>query len=104
MFHTTLPIQPLHGDVGLSNFLRAGGRFVANDLEDTFRGPLHWDVASFAESLRFEGGDEEFVARALRAYGWADREALAPFIAAQDIYGEIWRAYDTQRRATVTPN
>ena len=88
---------------GLSNFLRVGDRFVANDLEDTFRGPLHWDVASFAESLRLEGGDEAFVARALHAYGWADREALAPFIAAQDVYGEIWRAYEAQRPAVPPP-
>jgi hypothetical protein len=99
VFHTSLPVQPLHGDVGLSNFLRAGDRLVANDFEDTFRGPLHWDVASFAESLRFEGADDAFVDRALRAYGWDDRDALAPFIAAQEIYGEIWRAYDAQRRA-----
>ena len=99
VFATSLPTQPLHGDVGLSNFLRVGGTLLANDLEDTFRGPLHWDVASFAESLRFEGGDEAFVTRALRAYGWEDHAALTPFIAAQDVYGEIWRAYDAQRRA-----
>ena len=99
VFATSLPVQPLHGDVGLGNFLRVGGQLLANDLEDTFRGPLQWDVASFAESLRSEGGDEAFVVRALRAYGWEDRAALTPFIVAQDVYGEIWRAYDAQRRA-----
>jgi hypothetical protein len=72
---------------------------VANDLGDTFRGPRHWDVASFAQDLRMRGAGDRFLTRALDAYGWTDRVALAPFIAAQQVYGEIWQAYDAQRRA-----
>jgi hypothetical protein len=32
----------------------------------------------------------------LDAYGWNDEEELAPFLAAQDIYDEIWRLYVRQ--------
>jgi hypothetical protein len=34
----------------------------------------------------------------LDAYGWNDERELAPFLAAQDVYDEIWRMYDRQRR------
>jgi hypothetical protein len=49
VFESTLSSQALHGDVSLSNLLRAPPRLVWNDFEDTFRGPAHWDVASYAE-------------------------------------------------------
>ena len=98
VFAAPLPIQALHGDISHSNFLRAGGRLVVNDFEDTFRGPLHWDVASLVESLRIRRAGAAGIARALDAYGWTDPDGLAPFIAAQEAYGEIWQAYDAQRR------
>jgi hypothetical protein len=98
VFRTSLPVQALHGDVSLSNLLRTPEGLVWNDLEDTFRGPLEWDVASCVMSLQIRGADAAGVRRALDAYGWADRERLAPFMAAQELYGEIWRLYDEQRR------
>jgi aminoglycoside/choline kinase family phosphotransferase len=82
----------------LSNLLDADGRLVWSDFEDTFRGPVHWDVASYAMSLRDRGADSRFVTQMLDAYGWADRPALARFVKAQELYGEIWRLYDAQRR------
>jgi hypothetical protein len=97
VFASPLPAQALHGDVSLSNLLVKDGRLVWNDFEDTFRGPVHWDVASFVASLRARGADSYFVARALDAYGWGDELDLAPFIEADDVYGEIWRLYLTQR-------
>lgn len=100
VFGAPLPAQALHGDASLSNLLcSTSGRLVWNDFEDTFRGPVHWDVAGYVMSLEDCGADRAFVARALDAYGWTDRRELAPFTAAHDVYGEIWRAYDAQRRA-----
>jgi aminoglycoside phosphotransferase (APT) family kinase protein len=98
VFGTALPAQPLHGDASLSNLLRTPERLVWNDFEDTFRGPVHWDVAGFVMSLQSRGADAAFVARALDAYGWADVPELAPFAEAHDLYGEIWQLYDGQRR------
>jgi hypothetical protein len=94
-----VPVQALHGDASLTNLLWRPRGFVFNDFEDVFRGPLHWDVASFAEALRLRGADTVFIGRALAAYGWTEPDALAPFTAAQTVYGEIWQAYDAQRRS-----
>jgi hypothetical protein len=98
VFRTSLPVQALHGDVSLSNLLRTPEGPIWNDFEDTFRGPLEWDVASFVMSLQISGTDAGGVRRALDAYGWADENRLAPFMAAQELYSEIWRLYDEQRR------
>jgi Ser/Thr protein kinase RdoA (MazF antagonist) len=98
VFESSLPTQALHGDVSLRNLLRAPRRLVWNDFEDTFRGPVHWDVASYVGSLRIHRASERCVREMLEAYGWDDEQELAPFLAAQDVYDEIWRMYDRQRR------
>jgi aminoglycoside phosphotransferase len=99
-FSSPLPAQALHGDASLSNLLHStSGCLVWNDLEDTFRGPVHWDLAGYVASLEARGADPAFVARALDAYGRIDRRELAPFTAAHDVYDEIWRLYDAQRRS-----
>jgi hypothetical protein len=98
VFESTFPIQALHGDVSLSNLFHTPGRLIWNDFEDTFRGPVHWDLASWVVSLRTRGADSSFVGKMLDAYGWDDEQELAPFIVAQDVYYEIWQMYDTQRR------
>lgn len=97
VFESSLPTQALHGDVSLRNLLRTRCRLVWNDFEDTFRGPVHWDVASAVSSLRIRGADTRRVREMLDAYGWNDGRELAPFLAAQDVYDEIWRMYDRQR-------
>lgn len=101
VFGSTLPVQALHGDVSLSNLLHSADRLVWNDFEDTFRGPVHWDVAGFVMSLRNAGANDAFVRQVLRQYGWHDEHELAPFFAAHELYDEIWRLYDSQRRATL---
>ncbi|HEY5195476.1 MAG TPA: aminoglycoside phosphotransferase family protein [Solirubrobacteraceae bacterium] len=98
VFESTLPTQALHGDVSLSNLLRTPPGLVWNDFEDTFRGPVHWDVAGYVISLRTHGASSRFVREMLDAYGWGDAEELGPFFAAHGVYDEIWRMYDRQRR------
>jgi Ser/Thr protein kinase RdoA (MazF antagonist) len=97
-FDSGLPSQALHGDVSLRNLLRTPHRLVWNDFEDTFRGPVHWDVASYIGSFRIHGASERAVQEMLAAYGWDDQRELSPFLAAQDVYDAIWRMYDRQRR------
>jgi Ser/Thr protein kinase RdoA (MazF antagonist) len=98
VFESSLPTQALHGDVSLPNLLRTRRGLVWNDFEDTFRGPAHWDLASAVGSLRTRGADTRCVREMLDAYGWNDERDLAPFLAAQDVYDEIWQMYDQQRR------
>jgi Ser/Thr protein kinase RdoA (MazF antagonist) len=102
-FDSRLPAQALHGDVSLRNLLRTPDRRLWNDFEDTFRGPVHWDVASYVGSLRMHGANERTVREMLEGYGWNDEQKLAPFLAAQDVYDEIWRMYDRQRRRLRRP-
>lgn len=104
VFKSTLPTQALHGDVSLSNLLHTPHRLVWNDFEDTFRGPVHWDVAGYVISLRTRRMSSSFVRRMLDAYGWGDAQELAPFIAAHAVYDEIWQMYDRQRRRFREPN
>ncbi len=99
VFASSLPTQALHGDASLSNLLRTTERFVWNDFEDTFRGPVHWDVAGYVMSLRARGADSRFVARMLGAYGWIDEGELAPFTDAHNLYDQVWRSYDAQRHS-----
>ena len=98
VFESSLPTQALHGDVSLRNLLRTRRRLLWNDFEDTFRGPVHWDVASAVGSLRIRGADTHCVREMLDAYGWNDGRELAPFLDAQEVYDETWRMYDRQRR------
>jgi hypothetical protein len=104
VFESSLPAQALHGDVSLRNLLRAPRRLVWNDFEDTFRGPVRWDVASYLSSFRMHGASEHSVREMLEGYGWDDELELAPFLAAQDVYDEIWRMYDRQRRRSWLAN
>jgi len=68
VFESSLPTQALHGDISLRNLLRTRRRLVWNDFEDTFRGPVHWDVASAVGSLRIRGADTRCVREMLDAY------------------------------------
>jgi len=97
VFDSGLPTQALHGDVSLRNLLRTPHRRLWNDFEDTFRGPVHWDVASYVGSLRTHGANDRTVREMLEGYGRNDEQELAPFLAAQDVYDEIWRMYGRQR-------
>lgn len=99
VFGSALPAQALHGDASLSNLLLTPKRLVWNDFEDTFRGPVHWDLAGYVMSIRSRGATAQVIRRMLDSYLWEDERELAPFIAAHEIYGEIWQLYDGQRRS-----
>ena len=103
VFESILPTQALHGDASLSNLLHTPRRLVWNDFEDTFRGPVHWDVAGYVISLRTRGASSSFVRQMFDAYRWDDEQELGPFIAAHHVYDEIWRMYDRQRRRCREP-
>ncbi len=57
-----LPTRPLHGDAHPGNLLAGPDGLVWNDFEDTWRGPLAWDLACLAHSARSD------VWAAVRAY------------------------------------
>jgi hypothetical protein len=98
VFDSSLPTQALHGDASLSNLLTTPTGLLWNDFEDTFCGPIHWDLAGYLISLEYAGAAAGFVGRALEGYGSVDRGELVPFAEAHRVYDEIWGLYDAQRR------
>jgi hypothetical protein len=103
VFRTSLPVQALHGDASISNLPRTPRGLIWNDFEDTFRGPVQWDLASLVSDLRGRGADAQIVRRFLDTYGWGDERELTPYSDAQAIYYEIWDLYDRQRRRAPEP-
>jgi len=96
VFGLSLPAQALHGDATLTNLLSTSDGLVWNDFEDTFRGPIEWDLAGYAMSLEYSGADADSIQRALDAYGWGDRRELDAFTAAHELYDEIWQLYSAR--------
>lgn len=48
--------QALHGDAHPGNLLRTADGPVWNDFEDTWRGPVAWDLACLGHTGRLDGG------------------------------------------------
>jgi Ser/Thr protein kinase RdoA (MazF antagonist) len=63
-----------------------------NDWEDTFRGPLAWDLACLeAAAPPFGSRDPALIAAAVAGYGSTlPRETLAAFVAARRIQASVW--------------
>lgn len=74
-----LPVQPLHGDAHLGNVLAttSGLRWV--DWEESWRGPIAWDLACFEHRRRVFGELEEEIGTALSGYGAYDADAVAAY-------------------------
>jgi hypothetical protein len=62
-------LQALHGDAGAMNLMATGGGRVWHDFEETWSGPIAWDLAATTASPRFDR------ARILAAYAGCARRA-----------------------------
>ena len=79
-------VQPLHGDAHAGNLLRTPHGLVWCDFEDTWRGPVAWDLACLAESRRVDGR------AALAAYPDPPVAAeLALFTRARALLAVLWQ-------------
>ncbi|MGW0178375.1 phosphotransferase [Nocardia sp. NPDC003345] len=81
------PTQPLHGDAHRGNVLATPNGAVWIDFEDTWRGPVGWDLASLAD---LDG--THFAVSA--ADGYPDRPGdheLATCIRLRQLFGLCWR-------------
>jgi len=83
----TGPVQALHGDAHAGNVLATpdGPRWL--DFEDTWRGPVGWDLACLTHG---RGLDGSAAAETLAAYPGAKPD-LAPFLALRNLYAVCWR-------------
>ncbi|MBB5036617.1 phosphotransferase [Prosthecobacter dejongeii] len=71
------PHQPLHGDAHLGNLMNTTTGLLWADWEDTFSGPVEWDLASILWNAKILEEDHDTVDQILTAYrdaGGAVRE------------------------------
>jgi Ser/Thr protein kinase RdoA (MazF antagonist) len=86
------PRRPLHGDAHPGNLLATPSGLKWNDYEDTWLGPLGWDLACLATSGRIDG------AAAVAAYpGPVDAEELAVCVRLRELVGVVWRFVQATR-------
>ena len=85
-----LPVQPLHGDAHLGNVVVADGRLHWLDWEESWRGPLAWDIACLVHrQVTFgEGGAE--IRRAVDALGSFDAAAVDAWMPAYALWAAAW--------------
>lgn len=82
----TFPVRPLHGDAHPGNLLATPSGPMWNDFEDTFLGPLGWDLACLVMTGHLDG------AAALAAYpGEYSEEEVAVCVELRDLFGVAWR-------------
>lgn len=70
------PHQPLHGDAHMGNLMNTTHGPLWTDWEDTFAGPVEWDVASIIWNAKLLDDDHVTVKAILDAYGPVNDEAL----------------------------
>jgi Ser/Thr protein kinase RdoA (MazF antagonist) len=81
----TADAVPLHGDAHPGNLMRTPNGPVWTDFEDSWRGPVGWDLACLACTGRLDGW------AAVAGYPAApDRAVLAPWVAARRLQGVVW--------------
>jgi hypothetical protein len=89
-----LPHQPLHGDAHYGNLMNTTDGLLWTDWEDTFAGPVEWDLASIIWNARILDEDHDTADRILEAYqaagGIMDRKALWQSMIARAAVMSAW--------------
>jgi hypothetical protein len=85
------PLRPIHGDAHLANVLATADGVLWGDWEDTFAGPVEWDLACLHQQAVLFGADPARPAAALAAYGTdADPEAFDACLEARVLQLAAW--------------
>lgn len=88
------PHQPLHGDAHMGNLMNTTSGLLWTDWEDTFAGPVEWDVASIIWNAQILEEDHETVSQILGSYhdagGEIDERALRQCLIARAAVITVW--------------
>lgn len=88
------PQQPLHGDAHMGNLMNTTRGLLWTDWEDTFSGPVEWDVASVIWNAQILEEDHAAVKQICDAYceagGVIDEEALQHSLIARAAVITAW--------------
>ncbi|RYD37897.1 MAG: aminoglycoside phosphotransferase family protein, partial [Verrucomicrobiaceae bacterium] len=90
----TFPMQPLHGDAHPGNLMNTTGGLLWTDWEDTFSGPVEWDLASVIWNARLLDEDHGTADGILSSYeaagGVIHPEALHHGMVARAAVMSVW--------------
>jgi hypothetical protein len=93
-FLKNLPMQALHGDAHYGNLMNTSEGLLWTDWEDTFLGPVEWDLASIIWNARILEEDHATADSILLAYqaagGAVDPEALHHCLIARAAVMSAW--------------
>lgn len=88
------PMQPLHGDAHPGNLMNTSSGLLWTDWEDTFLGPVEWDLASVLWNAKLLDHDTDMVDGVLRGYlnagGVIDETALEQCFIARAAVMTAW--------------
>ena len=88
------PVQALHGDAHPGNLMNTTLGLLWTDWEDTFAGPVEWDLASIIWNARILGEDRQAADEILSAYraegGEVNTEALDHCMVARAAVMSAW--------------
>jgi hypothetical protein len=88
------PQQPLHGDAHMGNLMNTTRGLLLTDWEDTFHGPVEWDLASILWNARILENDHVTADGILAAYraagGSIDETALHHSLIARAAVMSAW--------------
>ena len=84
------PEQPLHGDAHAGNLMNTTRGLLWTDWEDTFAGPVEWDVASIIWNAQLLDHDHATVTAIRDAYGPVDETALQQCLVARAAVITAW--------------
>jgi hypothetical protein len=94
-----LPMQAIYGDAHSRNVLNTTQGVLWTDWEDTFIGPIEWDLACLVAAPYVLGTDWEKAEAALQGYGdEIDFEILEDCITARVLVSVIWYVILQQQR------
>lgn len=85
-----LAVQALHGDAHLGNVVLTAGGPCWVDWEESWRGPLAWDLACLDHRRRTFGELEGEIGRALAAYGSYDADAVEAWLPVVALWAAAW--------------
>jgi Ser/Thr protein kinase RdoA (MazF antagonist) len=86
-----LSVQAVHGDAHLGNVINTARGPLWNDWEDTFLGPVAWDLGCLHASAKAFGSDPALGEAAQAGYGSPPADAvLDVFVDARRFQGTVW--------------
>lgn len=84
------PVQAVHGDAHLGNAAMTSGGLCWLDWEESWRGPIAWDLACLEHQRRTFSERTSEIGRALASYGAYDADAVEAWLPVVALWAASW--------------